>query len=67
MNWYEIFGLAIVGAWIALALLVAVPLALLIRWYDRAERRRQVTHQRRNGGISLPAEYQHQHWVDLSR
>ncbi len=63
MGWYEVTAIAVVVLLFGVALIVAVPLALLIRMHKRAERRRRFLY-RRDAGISLPPEYEHRHWVD---
>lgn len=63
MGWYEVTAIIVVAFLFGVALIVAVPLALLIRMHKRAERRRRLVH-RRDAGISLPSKYEHRHWVD---
>ena len=67
MSWLEIASLVIAGGFLALALVVAALLVLLTWLHNRAVLRRQLCGHRRNAGISLPREYEHRHWVDLSQ
>ena len=65
MSWFIILGILIVSVWLLAAVVIAVPLCLLIRWYKRTDVRRQALVAHRYGAVvSLPPAYAPRHWAN---